>query len=64
MILLAHKGEAEREDSGCGYLFGMILDLANKIKTLAIEEDAIHKRMGGGLINDHETHGKSTEPLA
>ena len=64
MILLAHKGEAEREDSGCGYLFGIILDLANKIKTLAIEEDAIHKRMSGRLINECQTPGKSTEPFA
>ncbi len=46
MLQLANKGDAEREDTGCGVLYGVILDSAFKIKKLAEAEKASHIRKG------------------
>ncbi len=46
MIKLAHKGDEDREDNGCGILYGILLDSAYKIKKLAEEEKNIHIRKG------------------
>jgi hypothetical protein len=46
MIQLANKGDAEREDDGCGVLYGVILDSAFKIKKLAESEKESHIRKG------------------
>ena len=46
MIKLAVNGDTHREDSGCGILFGILLDAAYKIKRLAEEEMNAHKEKG------------------
>ena len=45
MISLAEKGDAEREDTGCGILYGVLLDSAYKIRKIAeVEKDAHIKK--------------------
>jgi hypothetical protein len=46
MIRLASRGDAEREDVGCGVLYGVMLDAAYKIRKLAEREKASHKQKG------------------
>lgn len=46
MICLADEGDAVREDSGCGVLYGVLRDSAYKIKQLAEEEREAHIRKG------------------
>lgn len=46
MIRLAGKGDAEREDVGCGVLYGVMLDAAYKIRKLAEKEKDSHKEKG------------------
>ena len=38
MIELASQGDAEREDTGCGVLYGIMLDSAYKIRQIAEKE--------------------------
>ncbi|MEE8552721.1 MAG: hypothetical protein V3S72_05425 [Desulfobacterales bacterium] len=42
MIKLANKGDIEREDTGCGILYGVLRDSAYKIKKLAEKEKENH----------------------
>ncbi|MCG6912106.1 MAG: hypothetical protein LJE94_18590 [Deltaproteobacteria bacterium] len=42
MIDLANIGDAEREDTGCGVLYGILRDSAYKIKKLAEVERRKH----------------------
>ena len=42
MIKLAERGDADREDIGCGILYGVLLDSAYKIKKIAEEEKEAH----------------------
>jgi len=45
MLDLADRGDAVREDNGCGILYGVLSDSAFKIKTLAeTEKDAYIKK--------------------
>ena len=46
MIHLADRGEADREDNGCGILYGVLRDSAYKLKKLAEEEKRNHIRKG------------------
>jgi hypothetical protein len=46
MIELAKIGDAEREDIGCGILYGVLLDSAYKIKKLAEKEKENHIKKG------------------
>ena|GEM_PF-362830 len=46
MLSLADKGDAEREDIGCGILYGIIRDAAFKIKKLAESEKESHMDKG------------------
>ncbi len=46
MIKLAGRGDAEREDVGCGVLYGVMLDAAFKIRKLAEKEKDSHKDKG------------------
>ena len=46
MIQLANRGDAEREDVGCGILYGVIRDSAYKIKQLSEKEKAAHMKKG------------------
>ncbi len=46
MILLADQGDSDREDNGCGILYGVLRDSAYKLKQLAEEEKRNHIRKG------------------
>ena len=42
MMDLADQGDADREDNGCGILYGVLRDSAYKLKKLAEEEKRNH----------------------
>jgi len=44
LIKLAVQGDAEREDTGCGILYGVLLDSAYKIKKIAEKEKQAHRK--------------------
>ena len=46
MIRLADKGDADREDVGCGILYGLLRDSGYKIKKMAEEEKSKHIAKG------------------
>ena len=46
MLKLANQGDADREDDGCGVLYGILLDSAYKIRKKAEEERAAHMKKG------------------
>jgi len=46
MISLADRGDAQREDTGCGILYGVLRDSAFKLKKLAEHERDAHRRKG------------------
>lgn len=46
MIHLADKGDADREDVGCGILYGILRDSAFKIMKLAEKEKQAHQSKG------------------
>ena len=47
MIALADTGDADREDVGCGILYGILRDSAYKIKKIAEAEKFAHLNKGG-----------------
>lgn len=46
MIRLAEKGDAEREDVGCGILYGILRDSGFRIQQLVEKEKAAHMEKG------------------
>ena len=46
MIDLAEKGDVDREDTGCGILYGIMRDSAYKLKKLAELEKDKHIKKG------------------
>ena len=46
MIKLAEMGDAQREDTGCGILYGVLLDSAYRLKKLAEKEKENHIKKG------------------
>lgn len=46
MIRLAERGDLEREDIGCGILYGILRDSAFKIKKIAQQEKENHIKKG------------------
>jgi hypothetical protein len=46
MIRLADQGDKDREDTGCGVLYGVLRDSAYKILQLAEQEKQRHKAKG------------------
>jgi hypothetical protein len=56
MISLADQGDVDREDNGCGILYGILRDSAFKLKKLAEAEKLHHIRKGWwqekGMTND------------
>jgi hypothetical protein len=42
MMALADQGDADREDNGCGILYGVLRDSAYKLKKLAEAEKQNH----------------------
>lgn len=46
MLDVADEGDAVREDTGCGVLYGVVRDSAYKIKKLAETEKEAHMKKG------------------
>jgi hypothetical protein len=46
MIRVADKGDIDREDTGCGILYGVLRDAAYKLKKLAEQEKENHIQKG------------------
>lgn len=46
MIRLADDGDADREDEGCGLLYGVLRDSAYKLKKMAQAEREAHIKKG------------------
>jgi hypothetical protein len=46
MITLADKGDLEREDVGCGIMYGIMRDAAYKLKQVAEKEKLAHIQKG------------------
>jgi len=46
MIDLADRGDADREDTGCGVLYGILRDSAYKLIKLAEKEKEAHIQKG------------------
>jgi hypothetical protein len=46
MIRIADMGDIEREDNGCGILYGVLRDSAYKVKKLAEQEKEKHIEKG------------------
>ena len=46
MIDLANSGDMDREDVGCGILYGILRDTAYRIKKIAEAEKAAHMQKG------------------
>ncbi len=49
MIKLADQGDEDREDAGCGILYGILRDSAYKLKQLAEKEKLAHMKKGWWL---------------
>jgi hypothetical protein len=47
MMRLADQGDSQREDVGCGILYGVLRDAAYKIQKLAEAEKKAHQARGG-----------------
>ena len=46
MLNLADQGDVDREDNGCGILYGVLRDSAYKLKKLAEDEKVNHINKG------------------
>ncbi|MDY6972132.1 MAG: hypothetical protein SV775_07365 [Thermodesulfobacteriota bacterium] len=46
MLYIADMGDAVREDTGCGVLYGVLRDSAFKIRNLAEKEKQAHIKKG------------------
>ena len=46
MLELADRGDTDREDTGCGVLYGILRDSAYKLRKLAEKEKEAHIRKG------------------
>ena len=46
MIEISEKGDADREDPGCGILYSVLRDSAYRIRQLAEEEKRAHIKKG------------------
>ena len=46
MIDLANQGDIDREDTGCGVLYGILRDSAHKIRKIAEQEKEAHIKKG------------------
>lgn len=46
LLFLADKGDMQRDDDGCGVLYGIVRDAAYKMKAQAERERASHQKRG------------------
>jgi len=54
MIKLANQGDEDREDTGCGILYGVIRDSAYKVKGLAETEKQTHIQKGWWKVKTND----------
>jgi hypothetical protein len=59
MIELADQGDTDREDTGCGVLYGVLRDSAYKIQQLAKKEKGRHQAKGWWAEYDLPENGRS-----
>jgi len=52
MIALSHQGDEDREDNGCGILYGVMRDAGFRLKDLVTREIASHEQKAGGKIRN------------
>jgi len=52
MIALADQGDVEREDVGCGIMYGILRDAAYRLKKIAEQEKKTHQQKG--WWHDHQ----------
>jgi hypothetical protein len=55
MMLLADRGDENRQDRSCGVLYGTLRDSAYKLRSLAEQEIDIHKNVGLWDVDDNST---------
>jgi hypothetical protein len=46
MLALADEGDRDRNDDSCGILYGILRDMAYRLRSLAEEECDKHKKAG------------------
>ncbi len=46
MLALSDDGDSSRDDPGCGILYGILRDMAYRLRKLANEEVEKHERAG------------------
>lgn len=46
LLMIADKGDMQRNDDGCGVLYGVVRDSAYKMKSMAEKEIENHKKLG------------------
>jgi len=57
LLIIADKGDMQRNDDGCGVLYGVVRDSAYKMKSMAEKEIENHKKLGKWDDEiSHETH--------
>ncbi len=64
MMELADQGDADREDTGCGVLYGVLRDSAYKIRQLAEKEKGRHQAKGWWTAQgqpENDTRGVPTK---
>ena len=59
MLELADKGDAAREDTGCGILYGVLRDSAYKLKKLAEKEKKAHIEKGQWQADEHASQANA-----
>ena len=62
MIKLADQGDADREDTGCGVLYGVLRDSAYKILQLAEAEKGRHQAKGWWQEVHHPARNTELHP--
>jgi len=62
MMRLADQGDADREDTGCGILYGMLRDSAYKLSRMAEEEKKRHQEKGWWPADGPQCPGASGAP--
>ena len=62
MLALADEGDRDRNDDSCGIVYGVLRDMAYRLRTLAESECAKHRR--AGKWDSARPAVSSNEPLA
>ncbi len=62
MIELADQGDSDREDTGCGVLYGVLRDSAYKIQQLAEKEKGRHQAKGWWTAQGQPEDDRSGAP--